>query len=157
MTFTQKLSDLLIPPKEPRHGFPWIVFRLASPGLSALEILLAAVIVTGMMANNGLLSQETARAVAELAQDLDRLNLLPHPAEALAVVLLIHKGGNGLMSIIEKVLQPLLNAQRELGRAEGRAEGLTEVNSQWRLWLDRKTRAEAEGKPFNEPPPDSTV
>ena len=54
------------------------------------------------------------------------------------------------MSILEKVLQPLLNAQRELGHAEGRTEGHAELRS----WLDRKNRAEAEGKPFNEPPPD---
>ena len=70
------------------------------------------------------------------------------------------------MSILEKVLQPLLNAQRELGRAEGRtegraegrtegrAEGRTEGHAELRSWLDRKNRAESEGKPFNEPPPD---
>ena len=66
------------------------------------------------------------------------------------------------MSIIEKVIQPLLTAQRQIGRTEGRVEGHTEgraeghaeSNAQWRNWLDRKNRAEAEGKPFNEPPPD---
>ena len=123
MTFTQRLSELLNPPQEPRPGFPWILFRLVSPSLTTLEILLAAVIVTDMMANSGTLRQETAQAIAELAANLDRLKLLPHPAEALAIVLLIHKGGNALMSILEKVLQPLLNAQRELGHAEGRTEG----------------------------------
>ena len=70
------------------------------------------------------------------------------------------------MSIIEKVIQPLLTAQRQIGRTEGRTEGRVEgrtegrtegraeSNAQWRNWLDRKNRAEAEGKPFNEPPPD---
>ncbi len=50
------------------------------------------------------------------------------------------------MSVIEKAIQPLLVAQRQLGRSEER--------TQWRDWLDRKARAEAEGKPFDEPPPD---
>ena len=70
------------------------------------------------------------------------------------------------MTIIEKVIQPLLNAQRELGHAEGRIEGRTEGHTEgrtegriaernaWRNWLDRKATAEAEGKAFNEPPPD---
>ena len=66
------------------------------------------------------------------------------------------------MGIIEKLIQPLLNAQRELGHTEGRIEGRTEgctegrieSNAQWRDWLNRKTKAEAEGKTFDEPPPD---
>ena len=64
------------------------------------------------------------------------------------------------MSIIEKVIQPLLDAQREIGNVEGRTEGRTEgraeSNIQWRQWLDRKERAEAEGKSFDEPPPDES-
>lgn len=62
------------------------------------------------------------------------------------------------MSIIEKVIQPLRVEQREIGHVEGRTEGCTEgrteSNMQWRHWLDRKARAEAEGEPFDEPPPD---
>ena len=86
------------------------------------------------------------------------------------------------MSIIEKVMQPLLNARYETGLAEGRNEGLaeglieglaegrteglaegrteglaegrTEERSEWRDWLNRKTRAEIDGQPFDEPAPD---
>ena len=158
MSLSQKISELLSWPKEPRQGFPWTFYRLISPGLTTLEIVLAAAIITNMLANNGALSQETAQAVAALAENLDQFKLLPNPAEALAIILVLHKGGYLLMSIIEKVIQPLLTAQRQLGhtegRTEGRAEGHAESNAQWRNWLDRKNRAEAEGKPFNEPPPD---
>ena len=58
------------------------------------------------------------------------------------------------MSILEKMIQPLLNAQRHLDRTEGHTEGRTESNAQWRDWLDRKAQAEAEGKSFNDQPPD---
>lgn len=107
-----------------------------------------------MLANNGALRQETAQAVTAMAENLDKFKLLPDPAEALAIVLVIHKGGNLLMSILEKVIQPLLNAQRHPGRSEGRTEGRTEERTQWRDWLDRKAQTKAEGKTFNEPPPD---
>ncbi|MDE2787303.1 MAG: hypothetical protein OXL37_11630 [Chloroflexota bacterium] len=60
------------------------------------------------------------------------------------------------MAIIEKVIRPLLNAQRELGHTEGHIEGRIESNAQWRDWLNRKTNAEAEGKTFDEPPPDES-
>ena len=158
MSLSQKLSELLSRPKEPRQGFPWALYRLISPGLTTLEIVLAAAIITNMLANNGALSQETAQAVAALAENLDKFKLLPNPAEALAIILVIHKGGDLLMSIIEKVIQPLLAAQRQLGHAEGRTEGhdegRTAERNAWRNWLDRKATAEAEGKAFNEPPPD---
>ena len=55
-----------------------------------------------------------------------------------------------LVAIVAKLIQPLLKSQWEIGYAEGIAEGRTA----WRNWLDRKTHAEAEGKPFDEPPPD---
>ena len=158
MTISQRLSELLSRSREPRQGFPWALYRLISPSLTTLEIVLAAVIITNMLANNGVLRQETAQAVAALVHNLDKFKLLPAPAEALAIILVIHKGGDLLMSIIEKVLQPLLTAQRQLGHAEGRTEGRTEGHSEertrWRDWLDRKAEAEAEGKTFNEPPPD---
>ena len=43
---------------------------------------------------------------------------------------------------------------REEGLAEGRDEGLAESNAAWRAWNQRRIDAEAEGRPFDEPPPD---
>ena len=166
MSFAGRLSELLSRPREPRTGFPWTFYRLLSPGLTTLEIALAAAIVVNMMAEGGTINPDTARAITAIIENWDRFKLLPNPAEALAIVLLIHRGGNGLMSIIEKVIQPLLNAQREIGHvqghaeghvqghAEGRTEALAESNTEWRKWLERKARAESEGRTFEEPPPD---
>ena len=55
-----------------------------------------------------------------------------------------------LVAIVAKLIQPLLKAQWEMGYAEGYAE----ARAEWWEWRDRKAQAEAEGKPFNEPPPD---
>ena len=154
MSIAQRLSELLRRPTEPRQGFPWTFFQLVSPGLSGLEIVLAAAIITNMMAEGGIINPVTAGAITSLIETWDRFKLLPNPAESLAIILLVHKGGNGLMSIIEKVIQPLLDAQREIGHVEGHAEGHSESNTRWREWLERKAAAESEGKPFDEPPPD---
>ena len=159
MSLAQRISELLNPPPQSRQRFPWTIYRFISPGLATIEIVLAAAIIANMMAKGGILNPETAQAIVQLAEDLDRFKLLPDPAEALAIVLVIHRGGNALMSIIEKVIQPLLNAQRELGQAEGhaegRTEGRTESNAAWRSWLERKAKTESEGKTFDEPPPDA--
>ena len=42
----------------------------------------------------------------------------------------------------------------EKHRAEGRAEGEEQANQAWREWLQRRDEAEAQGLPFDEPPPD---
>ena len=42
------------------------------------------------------------------------------------------------------------------GRAEGLAEGLAEANRRWGEWLQRRNDAEAEGRPFDEPPPNES-
>ena len=41
------------------------------------------------------------------------------------------------------------------GREEGREEGIEIANSEWITWNRRRQRAEANGEPFNEPPPAS--
>ena len=45
MTISQRLSELLSQPREPRQGFQWALYRLVSPSLTTLEIVLAAVII----------------------------------------------------------------------------------------------------------------
>ena len=40
------------------------------------------------------------------------------------------------------------------GREEGLAEGVEQSNKAWREWLRGRDEAEAEGRPFDEPPPD---
>ena len=36
---------------------------------------------------------------------------------------------------------------------QGREEGREEANQRWEAWLKRRDEAEANGQPFNEPPP----
>ena len=58
----------------------------------------------------------------------------------------------------QNLLEPLKERQRAEGHAdghaEGRAEGRAESNAEWRDWIARREKAEAEGKPFDEAPPD---
>ncbi len=42
---------------------------------------------------------------------------------------------------------------REEGRTEGRTEGRHEQQERWLQWLERRQQAEANGLPFDEPPP----
>ena len=44
---------------------------------------------------------------------------------------------------------------RNEGREEGREVGREEANSAWREWNSRREEAIAQGKPFDEPTPDS--
>ena len=40
------------------------------------------------------------------------------------------------------------------GRSEGISQGVAKSNAEWRAWLERKDAAEAQGRAFDEPPPD---
>ena len=53
----------------------------------------------------------------------------------------------------QKLVEPLKEKQRAEGRAEGHAEGCAERDAAWEAWNRRRIAAEAEGKPFDEPPP----
>ena len=54
------------------------------------------------------------------------------------------------MIVANYIRQNLLEPLKERQRAEGRAES----NARWRDWNARRERAEANGEPFDEPPPD---
>jgi hypothetical protein len=54
----------------------------------------------------------------------------------------------------QNLLEPLKERQRAEGHAEGHAEGRAESNAEWRDWIARREKAEVEGKPFDEAPPD---
>ena len=57
---------------------------------------------------------------------------------------------------------PYIQKVEARGRAEGVSEGLSQgisqgvakSNAEWRAWLERKEAAEAQGRVFDEPPPD---
>ncbi len=49
---------------------------------------------------------------------------------------------------------PAIEKHRREGRKEGITEGVEQSNQAWRDWLIRRDEAEAQGLPFDEPPPD---
>ena len=57
---------------------------------------------------------------------------------------------------------PYIQKAEARGRAEGISEGISQgisqgvakSNAEWRAWLERKEAAEAQGRVFDEPPPD---
>ncbi len=94
---------------------------------------------------------------------LDRAVSATHldPAVTLAVLVILHIGGNRTMALLEILMRPLLNAQREAGREEGEAAGREEgkaaataaATAQFEAW---KARQQAAGVQFvdDEPPKD---
>ena len=71
------------------------------------------------------------------------------PAVALAVLAITHIGGNRIMALLETLLRPLLNAQREagekIGEARGReARGKAQANAEFEAWKARQRDAGVE-------------
>ena len=66
--------------------------------------------------------------------------------------------------INRKLVEPQVNKHREEGRVQGIAEGhtqgftegRTQTNQRWSEWNRRRQEAQAQGRTFNEPPPDET-
>ena len=54
---------------------------------------------------------------------------------------------------LEEGRQEGLKEGRTEGRVEGRVEGRHEQQERWLQWLERQRQAEANGLPFDEPPP----
>ena len=68
----------------------------------------------------------------------------------LAIVTLIAMHGvAGIMALYQFLTNTLTKPAIERQRAKGRAE----ANQQWEEWLKRREAAEADGRPFDEPPP----
>ena len=55
--------------------------------------------------------------------------------------------------ITQRWLNPLKERLREEGRAEGQAQGQAATQAAWEAWNERRMTAEANGQPFDEPPP----
>ena len=56
--------------------------------------------------------------------------------------------------ITNRFTMPAIEKHRKQGREEGITEGMEKSNQAWREWLRRREEADAEGRPFDEPPPD---
>ena len=67
---------------------------------------------------------------------------------ASAVAIIVEVGGR-LMLLIPAAVRKIL----EQGREEGREEGRMEERMEWEAWLRRRSEAESNQVPFDEPPP----
>ena len=78
------------------------------------------------------------------------------------VSLIIAQGGFTIMVLyyhmLNRLVTPIIRRHENRGEARGRAEGikegLAEANQAWREWNQRRLDHEAQGLPFDEPPPD---
>ena len=59
----------------------------------------------------------------------------------------------GLAEGLEEGKKAGLEAGTKAGRQIGRQQGMQEQHERWLQWLDRRQQAEANGLPFDEPPP----
>ena len=57
------------------------------------------------------------------------------------------------MIFAERYRQRRFREGSEEGREEGRQVGMEEAHQAWEAWNERRLQAEANGEPFNEPPP----
>ena len=93
------------------------------------------------------------------ANFLDRIVSATHidPAVTLAALAITHIGGNRIMALLEILMRPLLNAQREAGREEGEAAGKAAATAvakaQFEAWKERQRSAGVEFVD-DEPPKD---
>ena len=71
---------------------------------------------------------------------------------AIAGLVAVH-GGMLIVSLYQAIVNRFITPVIEDHREEGRVEGQAETNRQWREWLQRRTEAEAQGLPFDEPQP----
>ena len=60
------------------------------------------------------------------------------------------------MNFLDRLENWMVKPYRAQGMAEGRVQGRNEASAEYEDWLNRKAQAEADGRPFNEPPPSAT-
>ena len=78
-----------------------------------------------------------------------------------ALVSVVGPGYTFLVAVIERSYYMVFWArekiknQREQDRREAMAKGTDKANRAWRAWYERMQAAQQEGRPFNEPPPDT--
>ena len=112
MNVNRQIGDFLV---DPRPKALWKVLRLLFPAATTAEILLAAAILD--------LGEPTLiKIVPAAATWLDATTA--QQAKILAATAISNHGGQSIMALIERLLQPLLKAQHQKGIEEGIQEGI---------------------------------
>ena len=117
MNIARSLGDAIINPPE-RHSPRWWVSRIIPPTVATAEFVAA---VATLLRHTELRQVENLLTTAKL---LDNFVSATHidPAVTLAVLAITHIGGNRIMALLEMLMKPLLDAQREKGKEEAEAE-----------------------------------
>ena len=74
---------------------------------------------------------------------------------AIPITIALVEIGGRIVVLANRSIKRALSRGREEGLEEGRAEGEKAANNRWVTWNRRRQRAEANGDPFDEPPPAS--
>ncbi len=62
----------------------------------------------------------------------------------------------GAVVLSERYLRKRFESGRAVGLEEGEARGEARERQRWVAWEQRRRQAQAEGQPFDEPPPPET-
>ena len=142
MSFARVLGDAIVDPPE-RHSPRWWAYRVIPPTIATAEFIMAV----ATLLRHTELGQLGQLLVATSL--LDRAVSATHidPAATLAALAITHIGGNRIMALLEILMRPLLNAQREAGREEGVAAGeaaaTAAATAQFEAWKARQRSAGA--------------
>ena len=117
MNIARSLGDAILNPPE-RYSPRWWVSRAVPPAVTTAEFAMA---VATLLRHTQLRQVENLSVTAKLLDDFVSATHID-PAVTLAVLVITHIGGNRIMALLETLMKPLLDAQREAGRSEANAE-----------------------------------
>ena len=145
MNVNRQLGDFLV---NPRPRSLWKVLRLLFPAATAAEILLAAAILD--------LGEPTLiKIIPAAASWLDATT--GQQAELLAATAISNHGGQSIMALIERIIQPLLKAQHQAGVQEGIHEGFKRGKQRsdeaYQEWIRQQIEAGVQFRDDIPPPP----
>ena len=144
MNVNRQIGDFLV---NPRPKALWKVLRLLFPAATTAEILLAAAILD--------LGEPTIiKIVPAAASWLDATTA--QQAKILAATAISNHGGQSIMALIERLLQPLLKAQHQKGIDQGIVEGIKRGKQRsdeaYQEWIRQQTEAGAQFRDDIPPP-----
>ena len=148
MNVNRQIGDFLV---DPRPKALWKVLRLLFPAATTAEILLAAAILD--------LGEPTIiKIVPAAASWLDATTA--QQAKILAATAISNHGGQSIMALIERLLQPLLKAQHQKGIDQGIDQGIAEgikrgeqrSDEAYQEWIRRQIEAGAQLRDDIPPP-----
>ena len=144
MNVNRQIGDFLV---DPRPKALWKVLRLLFPAATTAEILLAAAILD--------LGEPTLiKIVPAAATWLDATTA--QQAKILAATAISNHGGQSIMALIERLLQPLLKAQHQKGIDQGIVEGIKRGKQRsdeaYQDWIRRQIEAGTQFRDDTPPP-----